>query len=276
MRRTRRKAGEVTDKTQLLNRFSRDSEERLELARALDQMELARSRSIPACTKFLSPALQATLSDLLAACGHPRHLFFGGYEGAERAVCAFLPDWQSEEDWLADEEKPVSALRYTFPTGSGLTHRDILGGLMGIGIVRACIGDILVGDGVCDVLVLKESAPIVLDQFSGAGRYRLSGAELPLAELKPAAAEVKSIRDTVATLRLDAVLSSGFSVARGKAADLIAAGRVSVNHRECLKPDKNVKEGDVLTCKGLGKCVLTAVLGESRKGRIMIEMERYL
>ena len=264
------------DKTQLLNRFSRDGEERLELARALDQMELARNRSVPACTKFLSPALQALLCDLLAACGHPRHLFFGGYEGAERAVCVFLPDWQEEDDWLTDEDKPVTALRYTFPTGSGLTHRDMLGGLMGIGIVRACVGDILVGDGVCDVLVLKESAHIVLDQFSGAGRYRLSGTEISLSELKPAPAEVRHIRDTVATLRLDAVLSSGFSVARGKAAELIGAGRVSVNHRECLKPDKNVKEGDVFTCKGLGKCVLTAVLGESRKGRIMIEMERYI
>jgi len=80
----------------------------------------------------------------------------------------------------------------------------------------------------------------------------------------------------VATLRLDAVLSTGFSTARGKAAELIAAGRVSLNHRECLKPDKTVAENDVLTCKGLGKCVLKTVLGQSKKGRIMIEMERYL
>lgn len=264
------------NKTQLLNKFARDDEERLELARALDKLEQAQNRSIPACTKFLSPALQAALSDLLGACGHPRHLFFGGFEGAERTVCAFLPDWQEEDDWLADEEKPVAAVRCTFPKNSGLTHRDFLGGLMGIGITRACVGDILVGDGTCDILVLRESLSIVLDQFSSAGRYRLQLTELPLNELKAAAVEVKTIRDTVATLRLDAVVSSGFSMARGKAADLIEAGRVSINHRECLKPDKTVAEGDILTCKGFGKCIVKAVLGRSKKDRIMIELERYV
>ena len=265
------------NKTLLLNRFAKDSDERLELARALDKLEQAQTRSIPAATRFLSPALQAALGDLLAACGHPRHLFFGGYAGAERALCLFLPDWQEEDNATADgEDCPVAAIRATFPKGSGLTHRDFLGGLMGIGIVRACIGDILVGDGVCDILVLRESLSIVLDQFSSAGRYRLSLTQIPLSSLAPKGQEVKSIRDTVATLRLDAVLSSGFSIARSKAADLIHAGRVSVNHRECLKPDKPVCEGDTLTCKGLGKCVVKSILGQSKKGRIMIEMERYL
>ena len=56
--------------------------------------KLARQRNIPACTGFLSPQERVSVENLLNACGHPRHLFFGGYEGAERTVCAFLPDWQ--------------------------------------------------------------------------------------------------------------------------------------------------------------------------------------
>ena len=51
--------------------------------------------------------------------------------------------------------------------------------------------------------------------------------------------------------------------------------RVSVNHLECLKTDRLVEEGDVLTCRGLGKCVVKEVLGASRKGRIMLVLERY-
>lgn len=100
--------------------------------------------------------------------------------------------------------------------------------------------------------------------------------EIPLSELAPAPNQVKVIHDTVSTLRLDAVLSSGFSLARAKAADAVTGGRVSLNHRECLKPDKLVAQGDVLTCRGLGKCVLKTVGGQSRKGRIIIEIERYL
>lgn len=264
------------NKTELLNKFAKDADERVDLAYALDQLEKARKRSVPACTKFLSPEGRAALEGLLRACASPEHLFFGGYPDAERTLCAFLPDWQEEEDWLADEDKPVAAVRCTFPAGSGLTHRDFLGGLMGTGLTRPCIGDILVADGSCDILVLRESLHIVLDQFSQAGRYKLSLSPLPLGELAPPEKQVKLIRDTVSALRLDAVASSGFAMARGKAAALIAAGRVSVNHRECLKGDKLLAQGDVITAKGLGKCMLKTVLGKSKKDRIMIELERYL
>ncbi|MFR6184279.1 MAG: S4 domain-containing protein [Lawsonibacter sp.] len=67
-------------------------------------------------------------------------------------------------------------------------------------------------------------------------------------------------------MRLDAVLASGFSTSRSKAAELVSAGRVSVNHRECAKPDRVVEAGDVLTCRGLGKCVVREVLGQSKRG----------
>lgn len=262
------------NKTELLNRFSRDTEERVTLARVLDQMERAQNRSIPCATQFLSPAQRAAAEPLLAACGHPRHLFHGGYEGAERTVCVFLPDWQEPDDWDAGEE--LAAIEAVFPPNAELTHRDLLGGLMGIGLTREKVGDIIVLEGRAQIAALKEAAPIILSQFDQAGRCRLKLRELPLEELSPAPVQVRLVKDTVATLRLDAVLSSGFSIARGKAADLIAGGRVSVNHRECLKADKAVAEGDVLTCRGLGKCVLKSVGGQSRKGRVMIEMERYV
>ena len=263
------------NKTELLNKFSKDPEERIILARALDQLDRAQNRSIPCATQFLSPAQRAALELLLAAAGRPRHLFHGGYEGAERTVCAFLPDWQEPDNWDCADE--LAAVEASFPpTGVELTHRDLLGGLMGIGLTRERVGDILVGEAAAQIVCLRDAAPIILSQFSQAGRYKLKLKEIPLSGLVPAPAEVKLIHDTVAALRLDAVLASGFSLARGKAADAVAAGRVSLNHRECLKPDRAVAQGDVITCRGLGKCVLKTVGGQSRKGRVIIEIERYL
>ena len=268
------------NKTELLNKYSKDPDERVVLARAMDQMERAASRSIPCPTQFLSPAQRAALEPLLAAAGHPRHLFHGGYAGAERTVCVFLPDWLEAEDWTAEDALAAIEAAYpptgAGPTGTDLTHRDLLGGLMGIGLTREKVGDILTGGGAAQIVCLREAAPIILSQFEQAGRYRLKLREIPLSDLSPAPAQVKIIHDTVSALRLDAVLASGFSLARGRAADAVAAGRVSVNHRECVKPDKPVAEGDVLTCRGLGKCVVKTVGGQSRKGRIIIEMERYL
>ena len=147
---------------------------------------------------------------------------------------------------------------------------------MGIGLTREKVGDILMNENSAQIVCLREAAPIILSQFEQAGRYRLRLSEIPLTSLTPAPAQVKLIHDTVAALRLDAVLASGFSLSRGKASDAIAGGRVSLNHRECLKGDKPVAEGDVLTCRGLGKCVVKTVGGQSRKGRVISEIERYL
>ena len=76
--------------------------------------------------------------------------------------------------------------------------------------------------------------------------------------------------------RLDAVTAAGFSMSRGKAASLIASGKVALNHRECLKGDRQVAPGDVITCRGLGKCVVKETPGQSKKGRTMLVLERYL
>ncbi len=292
------------NKTELLSKFSKDPEERMALARVLDQLDRCQNRSIPCATQFLSPAQRAAAELVLAsftslthaqahglahsaACplptrpaslgsrGGPSYLFYGGYENAERTVCVFLPDWQEAEDWDAEEELAAIACAYP-PTGAGLTHRDLLGSLMSIGLVREKVGDILMGEKAAQIVCLRDAAPIILSQFSQAGRYKLKLREIPLSALAPAPNQVKVIHDTVSALRLDAVLASGFSLARSKAADAVTGGRVSLNHRECLKPDRPVAQGDVLTCRGLGKCVVKTVGGQSRKGRIIIELERYL
>ena len=74
------------NKTELLDRLSASAQERLVLARALDKLELARARSVPAHTPFLSLAEQEGVARLTAACGHPAHAFLGGWEGAEGAL----------------------------------------------------------------------------------------------------------------------------------------------------------------------------------------------
>lgn len=263
-------------KTELLDRCARDGEERILLGRVLDKLSETERRSIPAHTGFLSPGEQAAVEDLLPAAGRPRHVMFGGYPGAERRVCAFLPDWQEEDDFLADPEGPVAALEISCHAGARLSHRDFLGSLMGLGITREKIGDILVGEGRSQVLLLRAALPFLLSQWESAGRWRLKLREIPLDALEVKPLQVKTIRDTVAALRLDAVAACGFSTSRTRAAEFISAGQVAVNHRECAKADRLVAEGDVISCRGLGKCVVKQVLGQSKKGRVIIVMDRYI
>lgn len=264
------------NKTELLNRCAGgDRELRLLLARTMDQMDAAQRRSIPAHTHFLSPAQQAAVEGLIHAAGNPRHLFFGGYQGAERTICVFLPDWLEEEQWPAGDH-PLAALRLTAPAAAQLSHRDWLGSILGLGLTREKVGDLLVAGCQCQAVLLAETAGIAASQLERVGRWPVKCAPVELAELTPPERKVKVIRDTFASLRLDAVAASAFSLSRTRAASLIASGRVTLNHLECTKPDRPVEAGDVIACQGSGKCVVKAITGQSKKGRIMAELERYL
>ena len=263
------------DKRALLDRHAADGDERLVLSRVLDKAEAAQRHQNPECTVFLSPRERMDAENLLRAAGSGPYTALGGYDGAERQVLLFRPDWLEPE--FIDPAEYISLLRCRwFHEDAAPTHRDLLGALMGMGVRRDTVGDILVGSDSADLLVLPSVAGFLRDNLTSAGRVRLHIEDAPLSAVHIPVQERKTIHDTVAALRLDSVLASGFSISRSKASQLIAAGRVAVNWQDTGKSDLAVKEGDVLSCRGLGKCRLVEVGGLSRKGRINITMERYL
>ena len=169
----------------------------------------------------------------------------------------------------------MAAVRATYFEKDDLTHRDFLGSLMGSGIKRETVGDIYVGKGTCDFLVTREILPYILDNLVSAGRTKLHVEQIPLKELNIPQVTVKEYKDTVSSLRLDAIVGSGFRMARGKAAALIETGKVSLNDLPCLKPDKLLAEGDKISARGFGKLVLRQVGGKTKKDRISILLEQY-
>ena len=196
----------------------------------------------------------------------------GGYQGAERNILLFLPDWMEPE--MA--ESPLRCLRAAFRPEDRLSHRDILGSLMGMGIVREKVGDILVSPESADLIVLDTVADFLLSSWNSAGRARLTVTEIPAAHLHIPEVRYEEIRDTVSSLRLDAVCSTGFRMARGRAADLISSGHVQVNWRACTKADKLLSAGDTVSARGFGKFQLAEVGGVTKKGRTAIVVKRYV
>ena len=264
------------DKTKLLDKCAANGEERLLLGRVLDKLEQAQRKNIPACTGFLSPAEQLSAQALVnAAGGGDDCVFTGGFEGAERKLLCFLPDWLDRADFLATQV-PIRFLRVTHRPEFELTHRDYLGSLMGLGLVREKLGDLLVRPEGCDLAAAESVAEFILQNWVNAGRAPLHVEELAAEDLEIPQQQVKEIRDTVMSLRLDAVAASGFGLSRTRAAELIAAGRVQVNHRDCVKPDKLLAQGDVVTARGLGKFEVAQLGGLSKKGRTGLILHRYL
>lgn len=264
-------------KKELLARCNCEEDEQVMLAQVLDRLAQCQKRGMPVATQFFSPREQQLVQTLLKAHGGAEFMFWGGWEQCERASCVLIPDGYEPQQILDDPEGVLCGIQADFPKWADLSHRDILGSLMGIGIRREKLGDIILPAPNCaQVVALRETLPILLTQWEGAGRYRAEVREIALSALQPAETAKEERRDSVASLRLDSVLASGFSLSRTKAAQEIARGNASINHKQCLKPERQVETGDVLTCKGLGKCVLKEILGQSKKGRTMVLIERYV
>jgi RNA-binding protein YlmH len=262
------------DKTELLRRCAKNEDERLLAARILDKLDACERKSVPTNTNFLSGGEQLAAGRLLEAAGQPKSVFWGGFEEAERRVLFFLPDYLDQAP--DGDASPIRCLKASFPPDAALSHRDFLGAVLSLGITREKLGDLLVEEDCCHILLLKDVLPYLLENLEKSGRARLRLVEEDPAALTPPKAKTRAIRDTVATLRLDAVVASGFYLPRGKAAALIEGQKVTLNHAVCGKADKAVSQGDVIAVRGLGKCVLAEVGGTSRKGRIRIVLERWL
>lgn len=243
------------------------------LAKLWDKVTAGMRRNVTANTCFLSPRELEMARYLFGDIEGLRD--FGGHVDAERRMLIFLPEYM-DEDTLMGEDSPVVCLRAQFYEGDNPSHRDFLGALMGIGIGRETIGDICVGKDHCEFFVTAEIAPYLLQNLTSAGRAKLQLDAIPLAQASSPEPEVKEIRDTLASLRLDSVIAAGFRIGRSLAAQYVNARKAAIDGLPCEKPDKAVSEGMKISVRGLGKIKLKTVNGQTKKGRISVVIDRYV
>ena len=264
--------GDKMDRSNI-EKIAHNAEDRMLLAKVWDKIQSGLRRDIVTNTCFLSPR-ELDMTHYLFG-NVPGLVEFGGFEDAERKMLVNLPEYLTEE-YLTEEDSPVVCLRASFYEGDSPNHRDFLGALMGSGIARETVGDICVGKSSCDFFVTAEIAPYILQNFTSAGRAKLRLEVIPLTQVQIAEPETKEIRDTLASLRLDSVISAGFRIGRSLAAQYISAGKAAIDGLPCEKPDKAVAEGSKISVRGLGKIKLVSVNGRTKKDRISVTIHKYI
>ncbi|MGN0709973.1 MAG: RNA-binding protein [Anaerovoracaceae bacterium] len=255
------------------------NEDRLVINEALDKIRQCEDRYMPVNSKFLDMHQQSVVRSAVPRDTAARIEFYGGYEEAERAVMFCLPDYMTLEDAADDAFSVIRAVHsegsQASRTGRPLSHSDYLGSLLGLGIDRAMTGDILVRDDGCDIIVLKEIADFIEQNFIKAGRSPLHVEQFPLSELRVPESKAEEVHFTVASMRLDNLVSSGFNLSRTKAAEAIKTGLVFVDHQEAFKADMTVGEGAVVNLRHKGKIKISEVGGTTRKGRVSVNVIKY-
>lgn len=252
------------------------TKDELTVAKIEDKIDQCRDGWYVTSTGFLDSHEQALVRKTAMHAAGVRTIMYGGYEDAERRMLVCIPS----ELPVSDDEALdglVSVLRVKKPAISrSLSHRDYLGSILGLGIERRLIGDILVREDGADILIIPEAAEFLLREYHQAGRTEVKTGAVSLGDLIIPEMRCEMIRDTVSSVRLDSVVSSAFRMSRSNAAEAIRRGLVSVDHAECLKTDLKVEEGAILTLKGKGKAVLEEIGSESKKNRTWIRIKRYL
>ena len=241
------------------------------IRRADDLAARAEKTGSVTSTAFLTPAEQYALRTFRtrADCAV---VFSGGVGGAERACAFFLPDWMEEQDF--DPGETIRCVRIDAHFGAP-GHRDYLGALLGMGVRREWIGDILIDGSTAHVLCIKTVEPHLLT-IEKVGRCGVKTASVPLASVPAIERRTRPVSFTVQSPRLDAVLAGLFHLSRTAAAERIRVGDAQLNYAECLRPDAVVSPGDIVSVRGCGKAAVTDIGGESRKGRTFVTGEIYV
>ena len=238
------------------------------IRRAEDLLERCGRTGSVTMTGFLTPAERVRVESW-AKHRKADAVFSGGSESCERTVCFFLPDYMDKQDFEPGEYIRAMSLTAFFGEPG---HRDYMGALLGMGVSRDRIGDIWVQGDKAYIFCLPAVLPHLLS-IDKVGRFTVRTEELELLDVPAPERRTESISFSVQSPRLDAVLGGMFRLSRSAAAKYIASGLVSVNYSECLKSDMQVHEGDAISLRGVGKGVVGASGGISRKGRQFINAE---
>lgn len=244
-----------------------NDEDKLLVRHIIDIAKRSEQSFRPLCSNFLDDRQLAMCEAALKSEWRGKFFTAGGYEDAERRVIIFGTDDPSEA-FL-----PFEAVVFNYPEDSGLTHRDFLGSLMALGIKRELLGDILVSKKRTAVFVIN-SALLLVREMTKVGKCTVRTSD-DFCDNDIPAQEYDEIRSTVASLRLDAVISAGLRLSREKTAELIRSKGIMHNRVMTFSPSDKVYEGDRFSIRGFGKLELSEVGGQSKKDRIFITVRKF-
>lgn len=247
-------------------------EDRLLLSKIVDKAVRASKTREVTFSDFLDPSQQRILEKAMDLQDEITYELDGGYEGAERAVAFFYPVGQ----FYSEGENPITVLKVTVKNGEALTHRDYLGTLMGLGIKREKIGDILVSSEGCSILVQKEVSDYILYNLTKVGRNKTTVDYANLESLETPDREKKVIKTTVASMRLDCIISSGYGISRSRASEFIKAERVNINWEKKTDISAMVRPGDIISVRGRGRLIVENEGQKTKKGRIAVVLNRLI
>lgn len=262
-----------------------NEEDKLLISKAEDKARLCSENYMITNSDFLDMHQRSVISGVNFRFDDVKIFFYGAFEDAQRTVAVMLPNYveaDCAEKLFAyfdshPEDDPLTVIEVEKDRFSpALSHRDYLGALMALGIRREMTGDIIVNENGCKIAVLSKIAPFIVENLSKAGKGTLCAkAAAPSSSRQSSKADGIPDIFTVSSLRLDSIVKNSFRLSRTDAVKAVESGTVFVNDLECTKPDKKISAGDKIVLRRKGKIIVKNCSDVSKKGRVIVETEKF-
>lgn len=262
----------MSKRDKIIESFKYDEDKNF-AAKIIDNIEQVQKYFEPRFTQFLDPAQVVKAERILVQYPGIKFHATCGVDGCERNILSIFPDNMTEEEFNI----PVSALHISFTSRfEKLSHRDILGALMSIGIKREKIGDIIMDVDECFLLVYSDISYYIMLNLNKIKHAHVKADYIEFSKVSGKQDNFKEIASSVASMRLDSVLSCGYGESRNSIVHEITRGNVKVNWEEIMVPSHIINEGDTISVRGKGRIKIEKVDGTTRKGRIRIVIKKII
>lgn len=235
---------------------------------ALSWIEQVERTYQPRLTDFLDPREQQIMEMLIGTSREDLTLtFYGGGNYSERKRAIIAPYYEE----ITNASFQLILLEASFHEKFiSISHRDVLGAFLSLGIKRQKAGDIVVESGKIQIIIDQEISPFVLMNLTGIKRATIKFAEVPFSNLLEKESIWLNMERTVSSLRLDTILKEIYSVSRTAAQDFIHKGLVKVNFRTVDDSKFVLQEGDMISLRGKGRSKLVGINGQTKKDKYKI------
>lgn len=251
--------------------FIRDEDTKLFITQNLSKLEGVLRTFDIRYTDFMDPYRQKVFSSILNAFSDGvSYAAFGGIDSAERKLFAVYPYYEVEVD------NPLSAVRFEGNFSfEKISHRDCLGALMSLGLVREKIGDIYLCEDYFDVISEQKLAHYIAANLNKIRHTGVKGKIIPVSEIRPASVDYIYKDVFASSMRVDVVISSAFNLSRKISSSLCENGRVKVDFEPVYSRTIQLVVGTLVSVRGYGRFKITALNGMTGKGKYRIKIGFY-
>lgn len=255
------------DKIRLTNHI-KDIDLKNKMFKLIDKANTCLKNYEAKSTEFMNPFEIKNAMDIINSESDLKYHSDGGYEGAERSVLSIYPFYMEYEDI----EQPIKFIQIdgNFKFRS-VSHKDYLGSILGLGIKREKIGDILIHEDFCQVVVSSDICDYIVMNLTKVATNSVKVKEINREELKTSEKKYKDISFTVSSDRLDCVISGIYNISRQESLKYINAERVHLNYEKITSASKTVSSGDLISVMGKGRSEVVEIGRETRKGRTRVK-----